>query len=109
MLFCSGIVVKCHTARELDQNRKNARKMLIEKLDDHYNGEMSIRAQMERIAMKKSKEYVVKQKRLMDMKKKYKDLVNSSVDSDSENSSGSKKEEEGDKHQNITSAESKSV
>jgi len=70
-----GIVQKCHTARELDTNRKNARKMLIEKLDDHFNGEMSVKAQIERALMKKSKESALKRKKVQETKKNYKEFV----------------------------------
>lgn len=37
----SGIVVKCHQTRSVDQNRKLARKILQEKVDVFYNGENS--------------------------------------------------------------------
>ncbi|XP_004690683.1 PREDICTED: probable peptide chain release factor C12orf65 homolog, mitochondrial [Condylura cristata] len=37
----SGIVVKCHQTRSVDQNRKLARKILQEKVDVFYNGEDS--------------------------------------------------------------------
>ncbi|XP_038201209.1 probable peptide chain release factor C12orf65 homolog, mitochondrial [Arvicola amphibius] len=37
----SGIVVKCHQTRSVDQNRKIARKILQEKVDIFYNGENS--------------------------------------------------------------------
>ncbi|OQR73407.1 putative peptide chain release factor C12orf65 -like protein [Tropilaelaps mercedesae] len=40
-------VVRCHESRLLHENRKLARKMLIEKLDDLWNGEMSLRRQKE--------------------------------------------------------------
>ncbi|XP_007906000.1 mitochondrial translation release factor in rescue [Callorhinchus milii] len=35
----SGIVVKCHQTRSVEQNRKIARGILQEKLDVHYRGE----------------------------------------------------------------------
>lgn len=37
----SGIVVKCHQTRSVDQNRKIARQILQEKVDIFYNGENS--------------------------------------------------------------------
>ena len=45
----SGIVVRCHESRLLHQNRKIARKMLVEKVDDFINGEMSVRNQKLRL------------------------------------------------------------
>ncbi|XP_033030635.1 probable peptide chain release factor C12orf65 homolog, mitochondrial isoform X1 [Lacerta agilis] len=37
----SGIVVKCHQTRSLEQNRKKAREILQEKVDVFYKGETS--------------------------------------------------------------------
>ncbi|VEN36341.1 unnamed protein product [Callosobruchus maculatus] len=42
----TGIVVKCHETRYLEQNRKRARANLITKLDNLINGEQSVEAQM---------------------------------------------------------------
>lgn len=41
--------MKCHEKRGLHENRKQARQMLIEKLDELYNGDMSVTAQRERL------------------------------------------------------------
>lgn len=52
----TGIRVKCHQQRSLIQNRQTARKLLIDRLDDIYNGDQSVRAQKERVeATKKAK------------------------------------------------------
>eukprot|EP00088_Acartia_fossae_P036675 TRINITY_DN37884_c0_g1_i1.p1 TRINITY_DN37884_c0_g1~~TRINITY_DN37884_c0_g1_i1.p1 ORF type:complete len:162 (+),score=13.90 TRINITY_DN37884_c0_g1_i1:347-832(+) len=37
----TGIWIKCHESRSLENNRKLARKLLVEKLDNHLNGEES--------------------------------------------------------------------
>ncbi|XP_053726055.1 mitochondrial translation release factor in rescue [Synchiropus splendidus] len=37
----SGVVVKCHQTRSVDQNRKRAREIMQEKLDIFYKGEES--------------------------------------------------------------------
>ncbi|KAM9810907.1 mitochondrial translation release factor in rescue [Neosynchiropus ocellatus] len=37
----SGVVVKCHQTRSVDQNRKRAREIMREKLDIFYKGEES--------------------------------------------------------------------
>lgn len=45
----SGIIVKCHEERSLHRNRERARQMLTDKLDELYNGEMSVAAQLRRL------------------------------------------------------------
>ncbi|XP_026275134.1 mitochondrial translation release factor in rescue isoform X1 [Frankliniella occidentalis] len=44
----SGIVVRCHESRSLDQNRKIARVRLTQLLDNFINGEDSVEAQTKR-------------------------------------------------------------
>jgi len=73
----TGIVVKCHLSRLLDENRKLARLMLIEKLDELYNGEMSVKAQKERLRVRKWEEGIRKSKIQSDRKKKYQQLLDS--------------------------------
>ncbi|KAG0031015.1 hypothetical protein BGZ81_001865 [Podila clonocystis] len=52
--FETGIVVQCQATRSLPQNRKLARRILIDRLDGYYNGEMSKRGQKaEKIREKK--------------------------------------------------------
>ncbi|XP_014667269.1 PREDICTED: probable peptide chain release factor C12orf65, mitochondrial [Priapulus caudatus] len=41
----TNLVVKCHQTRSLQQNRKLARELLLEKLDVHLNGEASLAMQ----------------------------------------------------------------
>ncbi|KAK3819790.1 MAG: peptide chain release factor class I/class II, partial [Benniella sp.] len=61
----TGIVVQCQATRSLPQNRKLARKILIDRLDEYYNGEMSkrgqkaekIRQRKMRMARKSAKKY----------------------------------------------------
>ncbi|KFH65678.1 hypothetical protein MVEG_09151 [Podila verticillata NRRL 6337] len=63
--FETGIVVQCQATRSLPQNRKLARRILINRLDEYYNGEMSkrgqkaekIREKKRRMARKASKKY----------------------------------------------------
>ena len=45
----TGVAVKCHQTRSLEQNRKLARIKLVEALDNHLNGEDSVDAQALRI------------------------------------------------------------
>ncbi|KAG0329611.1 hypothetical protein BGZ99_001218 [Dissophora globulifera] len=61
----TGIVVQCQATRSLPQNRKLARKILIARLDEYYNGAMSkrgqkaekIRQRKQRMARKSAKKY----------------------------------------------------
>ncbi|KAF9932966.1 hypothetical protein BGZ65_004271 [Modicella reniformis] len=61
----TGIVVQCQATRSLSQNRKVARKILIGRLDEYYNGDMSkrgqkaekIRQRKTRMARKSAKKY----------------------------------------------------
>lgn len=39
----TGLHVRCQKTRSLDDNRRVARKLLIQKLDDHFNGKLSKR------------------------------------------------------------------
>lgn len=69
----TGFVVKCHKSRSLDENRKEARKLLVDKLDKLYNGENSIEAQSSKVETKKFNETIRRQKKIDDMKKKWKE------------------------------------
>lgn len=63
-IVISGIVVKCHEERSLHRNREKARKMMISKLDEHFNCDMSVSAQLRRLEeAKRSKAQQKSQKR----------------------------------------------
>jgi len=47
----TGVWIKCHESRSLERNRKMARTMLIDKLDEKLNGEDSVSKQEQRIAL----------------------------------------------------------
>lgn len=66
-------MVKCHQSRLQEDNRKLARKILITKLDNFLNGEMSIEAQERAIEKKKSDEKTRRQKKRAEVKAKWKD------------------------------------
>ena len=51
----TDLFVKCHEQRELESNRKKARKLLLIKLDNHLNGENSVEAQKKRIELELQK------------------------------------------------------
>ncbi|XP_061394614.1 mitochondrial translation release factor in rescue [Musca vetustissima] len=69
----TNIVVKCHIHRSAHKNRQEARKILLEKLDAHLNGEFSIQAQLKAIESKKSAERKRRQNKLQEMKQKWKE------------------------------------
>lgn len=69
----TGIIVKCHMTRSLGDNRKHARKILIEKLDEHFNGDDSVAAQMKRLEKVKANKMDQKRKKLEEMKRKWKE------------------------------------
>jgi hypothetical protein len=66
--FETGIVVQCQATRSLPQNRKLARRILVERLDEYYNGDLSkrgqkaekIREKKKRMARKSAKKYHAK-------------------------------------------------
>jgi hypothetical protein len=56
-----------------EENRKLARKILITKLDNFLNGEVSIEAQETAIQKKKSDEKTRRQRKLAELKAKWKE------------------------------------
>jgi hypothetical protein len=56
-----------------DENRKLARKILITKLDNFLNGELSVEAQERAIQKKKSDEKTRRQKKLAQLKAQWKE------------------------------------
>lgn len=69
----TNILVKCHIHRVTSRNRLEARKILLEKLDQLYNGEHSIQAQLKALENKKSNERKRRQNKLNEMKQKWKE------------------------------------
>lgn len=67
----TGITVKCHLHRLASKNRIEARKILLDKLDVHLNGEQSIAAQLKTLEQKKSTERKRRQGKLQEMKKNW--------------------------------------
>ncbi|KAM3963030.1 mitochondrial translation release factor in rescue-like [Aphomia sociella] len=67
----TGTVVKCHISRCQDENRKLAREMLIEKLDETLNGEQSVAAQRRRLDEKKYKRNEYKKKKMSQLKSEW--------------------------------------
>lgn len=65
----TGIVIKCHESRCIDDNRKLAREKLVEKLDVIENGNDSVEAQKKAIAEKKNAQKEWKRKKFETLKK----------------------------------------
>lgn len=72
----SGIIVKCHKTRSLEENRKEARKLLAARLDNELNGEESVDAQMKKVEVKKINEADRRRRKLQEMKQKWKEREN---------------------------------
>lgn len=68
----TNIVVKCHMHRMATQNRKEARRILLEKLDAKINGAYSIENQKKLLADQKSYKSTLKRRKLQEMKEKWK-------------------------------------
>lgn len=69
----TGFIVKCHMHRSASSNRKEARRLMIARLDEHINGELSVENQLKQLEMKKSSSNTLKRKKLEEMKKKWKE------------------------------------
>uniref|UniRef100_UPI00398E3C97 mitochondrial translation release factor in rescue n=1 Tax=Pristiophorus japonicus TaxID=55135 RepID=UPI00398E3C97 len=76
----SGIVVKCHQTRSVDQNRKIARTILQEKLDVHYKGVNSEIVKQKQEQQWKKQEKKRKAKDNLERKRQFKDLLKESSD-----------------------------
>ncbi|CAD0196962.1 unnamed protein product [Chrysodeixis includens] len=68
----TGTVIKCHTSRCQDENRKKARELLIAKLDHELNGPESVAAQTKRFEAGKFKKSEYKKKKMAQLKSEWK-------------------------------------
>ncbi|XP_043837705.1 mitochondrial translation release factor in rescue isoform X2 [Dromiciops gliroides] len=71
----SGIVVKCHQTRSVDQNRKLAREILQGKVDLFYRGEDSHIHKVKKEAERKKRERKKKAKETLEKKRLLKELM----------------------------------
>ncbi|KAH7485018.1 hypothetical protein KRP22_006196 [Phytophthora ramorum] len=86
----TGLQVQCQKTRSLDGNRRAARKLLLQKLDDHVNGSLSKRSQkIERLRRKKAS-------RRAKSKQKYAKTDEAADAEEQEESSEEDEEDEGD-------------
>ncbi|KAK7066844.1 hypothetical protein SK128_016520 [Halocaridina rubra] len=69
----TGFVVKCHEFRSLIRNRQRAREILIDKLDQHFNGEMSVASQTKRLQDERSNRAQQKARKKQIMKDNWKE------------------------------------
>lgn len=72
----TNLIVKSHMHRSATANRKEARKLLIAKLDERENGINSVENQLKAILDKKTKNTTHKRKKLNEMKEKWKQREN---------------------------------
>ncbi|KAM9624998.1 mitochondrial translation release factor in rescue isoform 1-T3 [Morphnus guianensis] len=70
----SGIVVKCHQTRSVEQNRKIAREILQEKVDLFYKGEDSDVFKENKASEKKKQEKKRRAKENLERKKHFKEM-----------------------------------
>lgn len=68
----TGIIVKCHIHRSVTKNTKEARQILITRLDNMINGELSVENQMKDIAEDKSTKQSQKRRKLQELKDRWK-------------------------------------
>ena len=72
----TGLVIKCHQTRSLYKNRQLAREILISKLDNLVNGDLSVEAQKQKLLDKKSKERSSRAEKLKSLKDEWKQREN---------------------------------
>lgn len=71
------LFVKVHEFRELERNRKQARKLLAIELDNYLNGDQSVEAQKRRLDQEFEQKADAKAKLKREQKAKYKEYLNS--------------------------------
>lgn len=72
----TGIIVKCHMHRSAQSNREVARKLMVSRLDEKINGELSVENQIKQLENKKSSTNTWKRKKIDEMKRQWKDREN---------------------------------
>merc|ERR1712142_32990 len=82
----TGVFVKCHETRSCEVNRELARKYLAEKVDLHLHGEDSHLRVKQRELSEQKLQKKADNKRLLEMKNAYKDILANERDSQSKDS-----------------------
>jgi len=80
----SKIVVKHHGTRSLQQNREEARRLMIAKLDDLYNNEDSVENQRKRLERAKYNKNLSRSEKLRNRKMEFKKNLEESKDQNKE-------------------------
>lgn len=81
----TGIVVKCHAHRMMQQNRTEARRLLVMRLDTMWNGEQSVAQQELVIQRRKNVESQRRRRKADDMKQKWREREKDLLDKDNNN------------------------
>ncbi|KAA0716270.1 putative peptide chain release factor C12orf65 -like protein, mitochondrial [Triplophysa tibetana] len=76
----TGIVVKCHQTRSVNNNRKLARDILREKLEVEYNGEESELLRRQRESMQRKQDKRRKVNENIEKKRRFKETLNAGGD-----------------------------
>lgn len=71
--------MKVHDSRSLEQNRRTARILLREKLDQHLNGALSLAAQMLQVNQEKLRKKQAKANKRLLMKQQWQQLLDNST------------------------------
>lgn len=69
----TGIIIKCHIHRQVTKNQKEARQILISKLDHLYNQDMSVESQLRSMENEKSTKQNQKRRKLQELKERWKE------------------------------------
>lgn len=64
-------MIKCHQTRSLEQNRKIARQILVDQLDERINGENSIANQKKRLDQQRSRSYDARRAKMKKLKEEW--------------------------------------
>lgn len=72
LMTFTGITVKCHATRSLERNRKIARELMVQKMDDLLNGDDSIENQKKRTDEGKNRSLEAKRKKREALKLEWK-------------------------------------
>lgn len=72
----TNIIVKHHGTRSLIKNREEARKILVNKLDEFYNKEMSVENQIKRLEKEQTLKQKSKHEKLKKLKEEFKKRLN---------------------------------
>lgn len=76
----TNIVVKNHGTRSLQKNREEARRLMVERLDEHFNKEDSVENQRKRLEKVKLHKANIKSEKLRKLKMEFKKSLEENKD-----------------------------